>query len=217
MIQRLSHTTVFVLDQEEALKFYRDKLGFEVRTDATMEGGFRWLTVGPKTQPELEMALMKVAEGPMCDAETAATLQKLLKKGTFSVGVFETADCRKTYATASDAGTFAKIGEMPGGFARMQEDDCRLAQQLGKRRRQRQGLAGIDHTLDNRDSLGRRELHSRFSGQAEQISVSGAKLLEHRLQSAFARCHDLEPCRPRGFRACIADGIGRLAAIGAER
>jgi uncharacterized glyoxalase superfamily protein PhnB len=97
MIQRLSHTTVFVFDQEEALRFYRDKLGFEVRTDATMDGGFRWLTVGPKTQPEMEIALMKVAEGPMCDAETAATLQKLVKKGTFSVGVFETADCKKTY------------------------------------------------------------------------------------------------------------------------
>jgi catechol 2,3-dioxygenase-like lactoylglutathione lyase family enzyme len=58
MIQRLSHTTVYVFDQDEALKFYRDKLGFEVHTDATMEGGFRWLTVGPKPQPEMEIALM---------------------------------------------------------------------------------------------------------------------------------------------------------------
>jgi catechol 2,3-dioxygenase-like lactoylglutathione lyase family enzyme len=98
MIRSLSHTTVYVLDQEESLKFYRDKMGFEVRMDATMEGGFRWLTVGPKTQPGMEIVLMKVEEGPMCDAATAATLRELVKKGTFGIGVFETEDCRATYA-----------------------------------------------------------------------------------------------------------------------
>jgi len=98
MIRRLSHTTVYVLDQDEALKFYRDKLGFEVRTDATMDGGFRWLTVGPKTQPDFEIVLMKLAEGPMCDAAAVAALKELVRKGSFSVGVFETDDCRATYA-----------------------------------------------------------------------------------------------------------------------
>ena len=97
MIQRLSHTTVYVLDQDVALTFYRDKLGLDVHTDATMDGGFRWLTVSPKGQPDFEIALMKVAEGPMCDAETAATLRKLVAKGTFSIGVFDTADCKATY------------------------------------------------------------------------------------------------------------------------
>ena len=98
MIQRLSHTVVYVFYQAESLIFYRDKLGFEVRTDATMDNGFRWLTVGPKTQPYFEISLMKLAEGPMCDAETAATLKKLVQKGTFSIGVFDTDDCRGTYA-----------------------------------------------------------------------------------------------------------------------
>jgi catechol 2,3-dioxygenase-like lactoylglutathione lyase family enzyme len=98
MIRSLSHTTVYVLDQEESLKFYRDKMGFEVRMDASMEGGFRWLTVGLKTQPGMEIVLMKVEEGPMCDAATAATLRELVKKGTFGIGVFETEDCRATYA-----------------------------------------------------------------------------------------------------------------------
>jgi catechol 2,3-dioxygenase-like lactoylglutathione lyase family enzyme len=97
MIERLNHTTVFVLDQDESLVFYRDKLGFEVRTDAKMGNGFRWLTVSPKTQPELEIALMKIQEGPMCDAERAATLKQLVKDGAFCVGVFETSDCRSTY------------------------------------------------------------------------------------------------------------------------
>src|ERR1700757_3724130 len=97
MIERLNHTTVFVLDHDESLKFYRDKLGFEVRTDATMDNGFRWLTVSPKAQPELEIALMKIAEGPMCDAERAATLARLVKEGAFCIGVFETSDCHATY------------------------------------------------------------------------------------------------------------------------
>jgi catechol 2,3-dioxygenase-like lactoylglutathione lyase family enzyme len=97
MIQRLSHTTVYVLDQEEALKFYRDKLGLEVNTDVTMDNGFRWLTMTPKGQPGFEIALMAIKESPMCDAETAATLKKLVTSGKLSVGVFETPDCRATY------------------------------------------------------------------------------------------------------------------------
>jgi predicted enzyme related to lactoylglutathione lyase len=98
MIQKMSHPTAYVLDQDVALEFYRDKLGLEVRTDATMGGGFRWLTVGPKTQPDMEIALMKVAAGQTWDAETAELMTKLVKKGAFRIGVFETADCRATYA-----------------------------------------------------------------------------------------------------------------------
>ena len=98
MITRLSHATIYVLDQEEALKFYRDKLGFEVRTDKTMDNGFRWLTVGPKTQPDLEIVLMQVAEGFMFDAEKVAMLKKLIQGGVMGAGVLEVDDCRKTYA-----------------------------------------------------------------------------------------------------------------------
>jgi catechol 2,3-dioxygenase-like lactoylglutathione lyase family enzyme len=50
MIEKMSHATIYVINQQEALDFYRDKLGFEVRTDVSMEG-FRWLTVSPKDQP----------------------------------------------------------------------------------------------------------------------------------------------------------------------
>ena len=57
MISRLSHTTIWVLDQDEALEFYTKKLGFEVKTDATMDE-FRWLTVSPPGQPEHELILL---------------------------------------------------------------------------------------------------------------------------------------------------------------
>jgi predicted enzyme related to lactoylglutathione lyase len=97
MITSLSHATIYVLDQEEALKFYRDKLGFEVRNDMTMDNGFRWLTVGPKTQPNLEIILMPVRESPMFSAEKVALMRSLLQSGAMGAGVFEVDDCHKTY------------------------------------------------------------------------------------------------------------------------
>jgi catechol 2,3-dioxygenase-like lactoylglutathione lyase family enzyme len=97
MIQRMTHTTIFVTDQDVAKDFYVGKLGFEVRTDATMDNGFRWLTVGPKGQPDFEIVLMRVANMPGQDPETVELLQKLLAKGALGAGVFEAADCRQTY------------------------------------------------------------------------------------------------------------------------
>lgn len=97
MITRLSHATVYVLDQDEALKFYRDKLGFEVRVDMSMDNGFRWLTVGPKTQPDLQIILMQVAEGFMFDAEKVAMMKKLIQAGALGTGVLQVDDCHKTY------------------------------------------------------------------------------------------------------------------------
>jgi catechol 2,3-dioxygenase-like lactoylglutathione lyase family enzyme len=96
VIQRLSHTTIFVTDQNAAYDFYVNKLEFEVRTDATM-GDFRWLTVGPKGQPELEIVLMPLCPNQHMDAETVETMRKLLAKGAFGAGVFDTADIDKTY------------------------------------------------------------------------------------------------------------------------
>ena len=97
MIQRLSHTTIFVLDQNSAYDFYVNKLGFEVNTDFTMDGGFRWLTVNPKGQPDLEIVLMATAPGPKMDQETADALQALVRKGVLGAGVMETADIQATY------------------------------------------------------------------------------------------------------------------------
>lgn len=98
MIQKQSHTSVFVLNQDEALSFYRDTLGFEVRADMKMEGGFRWLTVGPKGQPDFNLILIEPNPGPMFDAESAQQIRALVAKGAFGIGVFETADCRSTFA-----------------------------------------------------------------------------------------------------------------------
>jgi catechol 2,3-dioxygenase-like lactoylglutathione lyase family enzyme len=97
VIRKLSHASIWVLDQNSAYDFYVNKLGFEVRTDHTMDNGFRWLTVGPKTQPDLEIVLMPLAPGPMMDEAKVAMLRELVRSGTFGAGVFEADDCRKTY------------------------------------------------------------------------------------------------------------------------
>jgi catechol 2,3-dioxygenase-like lactoylglutathione lyase family enzyme len=102
VITGLSHTTVWVLDQDEALAFYKEKLGFEVHTDATMDD-FRWLTVNSPDRPEHELALL-VPGPPMMDEESAEQVKKLVAKGVLGAGAFETDDCRATHAELSARG-----------------------------------------------------------------------------------------------------------------
>ncbi len=102
MIRALSHTTIWVLDQDEALAFYTEKLGFDVHTDATMDG-FRWLTVTPPGQPDHELALL-VPGPPMMDEESAEQVKALIAKGALGACAFETDDCRATYAELSGRG-----------------------------------------------------------------------------------------------------------------
>lgn len=97
MIQRMSHTAIFVPDQDQAKDFYVNKLGFEVKIDQSMPNGFRWLTVSPKGQPDLQIILMKVATSSKLQEQDVETIGELMKKGAFGAGVFQTADCRKTY------------------------------------------------------------------------------------------------------------------------
>ena len=96
MIQRLSHTTLYVLNQDSAKDFYVNKLGFEVRMDAKMDNGFRWLTVSPKGQPDLQVILMQV-DGPNIQPDVAKAVHTLLTQGKLNGGVLQTSDCRATY------------------------------------------------------------------------------------------------------------------------
>jgi catechol 2,3-dioxygenase-like lactoylglutathione lyase family enzyme len=102
MITHLSHATVYVLDQDDAKAFYTEKLGFEVRDDVRMEG-FRWLTVGPKNQPDLRIILMPIG-GPSVDEEDAKQLRALVAKGAIGVGVMRADDCRATFKELSARG-----------------------------------------------------------------------------------------------------------------
>jgi catechol 2,3-dioxygenase-like lactoylglutathione lyase family enzyme len=106
VIQRQSHSTIFVTDQQEALEFYRDKLGFEVRTDMPMtdEGDIRWLTLSPKGQPDLEIILAPLTPGPMFDAEQAEQIKGLVRSGALGIGVFQTDDINGDYERLSKQG-----------------------------------------------------------------------------------------------------------------
>ncbi len=94
MVCKITHFSVFVLDQEEALEFYTQKLGFQLKKD-NKRGEFRWLTIGLANQPELQIILIPAKEGIMFDKEAALSMRTLLKKGAFGVGVFE---CKNIYA-----------------------------------------------------------------------------------------------------------------------
>ena len=97
MIQRMSHAPIFVLDQDSALDFYVNKLGFRVHTDAKMGEDFRWLTVSPPGQPDLEIVLMSIAPGMLLDEDSAAKIRSLVEAGKMGAGVFNTTDIHKTY------------------------------------------------------------------------------------------------------------------------
>src|SRR5437764_8006774 len=90
---KLSNTQLWVHDQDEALAFYTEKLGMEVRSDVTLPemGDFRWLTVGPAGQPDIEITLMAIPGPPVMDPETADQVRGLMAKG-FAGTVFLTTD-----------------------------------------------------------------------------------------------------------------------------
>jgi catechol 2,3-dioxygenase-like lactoylglutathione lyase family enzyme len=95
MINALSHSFIWVLDQDEALDFYVGKLGFEIHTDAQLEF-MRWLTVNVPGRPEHELVLM-VPGPPALDPDTAEEVKQLLGKGAGAGFIVTTDDCRATY------------------------------------------------------------------------------------------------------------------------
>lgn len=103
MINRLSVTTIWVTDQNEALRFYTEKLGFDIRADFT-NGDYRWLTVGLKEQPDLEYQLAALKPGGGLTQEDVEQLTKLVEAGKLGVGPWKTDDCQKTYETLKAKG-----------------------------------------------------------------------------------------------------------------
>ena len=96
---KISTTQVWVHDQDEALAFYTDKLGLEIREDVTLPemGNFRWLTVGPAGQPDLAIVLMAIPGPPMMDDATVEEVRNLMSKGFAGTVFFTTDDCQKSY------------------------------------------------------------------------------------------------------------------------
>lgn len=104
----LSHSFVYVLDQDEALDFYTRVLGFETRSDAQMEH-MRWLTVGAPGQPDVEINLMNV--GPPLPPEDVEPVRQLVAKGSMGALIFRTGDCRAAFERVVESG--AEIMQEP--------------------------------------------------------------------------------------------------------
>jgi len=98
-MMRIANAQVWVNDQEEALTFYTEKLGMEVRADVTLAemGDFRWLTVGPAGQTDVAIVLMPIPGPPIMDTETAQQLRSLMAKGFAGTIFLTTDDCRASY------------------------------------------------------------------------------------------------------------------------
>jgi catechol 2,3-dioxygenase-like lactoylglutathione lyase family enzyme len=96
---KIANAQVWVHDQEEALAFYTEKLGFEVRSDATLPemGGFRWLSVSPPGQDDMGVVLMAIPGPPMMDEATTRQVEELMAKGFAGTVFLTTDDCQAEY------------------------------------------------------------------------------------------------------------------------
>jgi catechol 2,3-dioxygenase-like lactoylglutathione lyase family enzyme len=106
MLNQLTNTQVWVHDQDEALAFYTEKLGLELREDVTVPelGNFRWLSVGVPGQPDIAITLMAIPGPPVFDAETQDAIKTLVAKGVATGLFFATDDVQATYEELKDRG-----------------------------------------------------------------------------------------------------------------
>jgi catechol 2,3-dioxygenase-like lactoylglutathione lyase family enzyme len=96
---RIANAQLWVHDQDEALEFYTQKLGMEVRADVTIAeyGDFRWLTVGPPGQEDVSITLMAIPGPPVFDAETSEQVRTLMGKGAAGTVFLTTDDVQASY------------------------------------------------------------------------------------------------------------------------
>ena len=96
---KIANAQLWVDDQDEALEFYTQKVGMEVRSDVTLPemGDFRWLTVSPAGQEDVAITLMAIPGPPVMDEDTAQQVRNLMAKGFAGTVFLTTDDCRASY------------------------------------------------------------------------------------------------------------------------
>ena len=137
-MMKIATAQVWMHDQETALRFYTDQLGMEIHEDVTLVemGNFRWLTVGPKGQPDVSIVLMAVPGPPMIDAQTQQEISTLVGKGFAGTVFLETDDCEATYKELHARGVeFTETPErrpygIDAGFRDPSGNSLRLTQRL---------------------------------------------------------------------------------------
>jgi catechol 2,3-dioxygenase-like lactoylglutathione lyase family enzyme len=96
---KIANAQLWVHDQDEALAFYTDKVGMEVRSDATLPEipGFRWLTIAPRGQEDVAITLMAIPGAPVMDEQTGNEVRNLVSKGFAGTVFLTTDDVRRDY------------------------------------------------------------------------------------------------------------------------
>jgi len=133
---RIANAQLWVHDQDEALAFYTEKVGMEVRADVTLPemGDFRWLTVGPAGQEDVSIVLMAIPGSPVMDEETAGQVRELMAKGFAGTVFLTTDDCQASYEELKARGVeFTEAPEerpygIDSGFRDPSGNNLRLAE-----------------------------------------------------------------------------------------
>lgn len=133
---RIANAQLWVHDQEEALAFWTEKVGMEVRADVTLAemGDFRWLTVGPPGQEDVSIVLMAIPGPPVMDGETQSQVKDLMAKGFAGTVFLTTDDCQASYEELKSRGVeFTEAPEerpygIDSGFRDPSGNSIRLAE-----------------------------------------------------------------------------------------
>jgi predicted enzyme related to lactoylglutathione lyase len=133
---KIATAQLWVHDQDEALDFYTNKVGLEVRSDVTVPelGNFRWLTVGPAGQDDISIVLMSIPGAPVIDPSTADQIRDLMGKGFAGTVFLSTDDCQASYEEMSARGVeftekpFATPYGIDSGFRDPSGNSLRLTQ-----------------------------------------------------------------------------------------
>lgn len=121
MSQGVEVVGIYVRDQDEALDFYVERVGFRVHTDVRGGGSYRWLTVQHPDQPSFQLGLF-VPESPMVDAASAQALRELVAKGAMPPLVLVVDDCRAAFERMRARGVefnqepIERFGSVDAGF-----------------------------------------------------------------------------------------------------
>jgi uncharacterized glyoxalase superfamily protein PhnB len=133
---KIANAQLWVHDQDEALAFYTQKVGMEVKSDVTVPelGNFRWLTVGPAGQDDFSIVLMAIPGAPLMDDTTVTQVKDLMAKGYAGTVFLTTDDCQASYDELRERGVeFSEAPEqrpygIDSGFRDPSGNSLRLTQ-----------------------------------------------------------------------------------------
>ena len=209
---RISTTQLWVHDQEEALAFWTEKVGMEVRADVTLPelGDFRWLSVGPPGQEDIAIVLMAIPGPPVMDGETKKQVEELMSKGFAGTVFLATDDIRASYEELKGRGVefTEEPSERPYGIDSAFRDpsgngcleEVRMPQKAWNSKRERQ----YRHIKDSLEERGKSE-DTAEEIAARTVNKERARAGEAKTTSRSSM-DDISPGRRGGLRSHRGEG-----------